>query len=241
MSCSDIHPLINSVEQFVRDDLKVVDCSHDWNHINRVRSNAMKILKDEQLAGRFLEADSFVIEIAALMHDVGDFKYTKDHSAGSRMVKEFLFSHLDNGISQEQIEKVCLIVGNISFRHELSHGLASDLPVELKIVQDADRLDAIGAIGVARCFAFTGAKNRSFYDEESVTDNDFTAEKYNKQEEINGGTAVGHFYEKLFKLKTLMKTESGRQRGEERHNFMVNFIRTIEEECNLPKHTIPNY
>lgn len=228
--------LIKAVEEFVQTDLKNVDCSHDWNHINRVRSNALKILEIEQSEGRFFNADLLVIELAALMHDVGDFKYTKDHSAGPRMVKEFLMKHLDQGVSEEQVEKISQIVGNISFRHELGHGssLLSQLPQELLIVQDADRLDAIGAVGIARCFAFSGAMKRPFYTEaDRQIKTEITAEEYNKQAERGGGSAVAHFYEKLFKLKDLMKTESGRKIAEERNDFMKCFIETIRSECNL--------
>lgn len=226
--------LINAVEEYVKSDLKNVDSSHDWNHINRVRSNALKIFKAEQAEGRFEGADLLVIEIAALMHDVGDFKYTKDHSAGPRMVKEFLMKFLNNGITSEQIEKVSLIVGNISFRHELSHGLCSDLPEELLIVQDADRLDAIGAVGIARCFAYNGATKRPFYTEaDRPIKYGISAEEYNRQTENNGGSAVGHFYEKLFKLKDLMKTETGKKIAIERNEFMKVFIDTLRKECDL--------
>lgn len=226
------------VEDFVRAELKQVDCSHDWNHISRVRKNAMELLSSEQAEGRFMNADKLVVEVAALMHDVGDFKYTKDHYAGPRMIREFLSPFEGNEISAEQIQKIILIVKNISFRHELSHGVSEDLPEELKIVQDADRLDAIGAVGVARCFAFSGARGRPFYSETDVL-KDITAEEYNKQAESGGGSAVFHFYEKLFKLKGLMKTESGCREAEARHNFMVQFIRQIERESGIRGYPIP--
>lgn len=226
--------LIKAVEEYVRSDLKNVDCSHDWNHINRVRSNALRILKNEQIEGRFLNVDLLVIEFAALMHDLGDFKYTKDHSAGQRMVKEFLSGYLNKGVSEEQMEKVGLIVGNISFRHELSHGMSADLPEELLIVQDADRLDAIGAVGIARCFAFSGAMKRPFYTEsDRQIKSGITAEEYNRQAETGGGSAVAHFYEKLLKLKDLMKTESGKRIAFERNEFMKEFIDTLRKECDL--------
>jgi uncharacterized protein len=212
----DHSSLISEVEEFVRADLKNVDCSHDWNHICRVRSNVSKVLKGEQASGRFLNVDPLVLQLAALMHDVGDFKYTKDHSAGPRMVKECLMKHLNLGVSEEQIEKVCQIIANISYRHELSHGMSSILPEELLIVQDADRLDAIGAAGITRCFAYSGAIKRPFY------------------QKANSGTALGHFYEKLFKLKDLMKTETGRQMAIERNNFMVEFVKAFSNECDIP-------
>ena len=230
--------LIAKVEEFVASELKQVDCSHDWNHISRVRKNAINLLSKEQAEGRFLSTDKLVIEVAALMHDVGDFKYTKDHAAGPRMVREFLSAFEGSEISADQIEKVALIVGNISFRHELSHGVASDLPEELKIVQDADRLDAIGAVGVARCFAFSGARGTPFYRESDVLKS-ITAEDYNNQAEKGGGSAVFHFYEKLFKLKDLMKTESGRREAQERHDFMAEFIRQIEKESGIRGYPIP--
>ena len=226
--------LIKAVENFVRADLKNVDPSHDWNHINRVRSNAIKILENEKAAGRFINTDLVVIELAALMHDVGDFKYTKDHSAGPRMVKEFLTGFIGPNLTESQVEKVTQIVGNISFRHELSHGMSSNLPEELLIVQDADRLDAIGAVGIARCFAYTGAMKHPFYtDADREIKSGITAEEYNKQTETGGGSAIGHFYEKLFKLKDMMKTETGRKIAYERTEFMKEFIETIRNECGL--------
>lgn len=229
-----IEKLIKATEEFVRSDLINVDCSHDWNHIERVRSNAIKILEAEQAKGRFLNSSPLLIELSALLHDVGDFKYTKDHSAGPRMVRQFLMKHLDCGINEELIEKVCQIVGNISFRHELD-GLSSNLPQELAIVQDADRLDAIGAVGIARCFAFSGAMKRPFYTDSDrhSTNHHITADEYNKQAEQGGSSAVKHFYEKLFKLKDMMKTETGREIAKERDEFMKLFIETIRSECNL--------
>ena len=228
--------LIRAAEEFVRSDLKNVDCSHDFNHIDRVRRNALQILESEQGKGRFIDSDLVVIELSALMHDVGDFKYTKDHSAGPRMVKEFLIKHLDKGISEEQIEKVCQVVGNISFRHELSQcgAVQVDLPSELAIVQDADRLDAIGAVGIARCFAYSGAMKKPFYSEaDRAVETEITAEQYNKQAESGGGSAIGHFYEKLFKLKDLMKTETGKNIASQRTEFKKSFIETIRHECGL--------
>jgi uncharacterized protein len=230
----DHSSLISEVEEFVRADLKNVDCSHDWNHICRVRSNVSKVLKGEQASGRFLSVDPLVLQLAALMHDVGDFKYTKDHSAGPRMVKECLMKHLNLGVSEEQIEKVCQIIANISYRHELSHGMSSILPEELLIVQDADRLDAIGAAGITRCFAYSGAIKRPFYQKSEQFNTEMTAEEYNRQTEANRGTALGHFYEKLFKLKDLMKTETGRQMAIERNNFMVEFVKAFSNECDIP-------
>lgn len=230
--------LLVKVEEYVKSELKDYDCSHDWNHISRVRKNALQLLKQEENSGRG-PFDHLVVEVAALMHDIGDFKYTKDHSAGPRMVRDFLEAFKGKEISEEQIEKVAVIVGNISFRHELEHGMAANLPEELKIVQDADRLDAIGAVGIARCFAYSGARNRPFYSESDVIDSSFDAKAYNKQAESGTGSAVAHFYEKLFKLKSMMKTESGRQESQKRHDFMVAFIRQIEQESGIKGFDIP--
>lgn len=237
LDCSEmIKELIKAAEDYVKSHLKNVDCSHDWNHIERVRRNALQILESEQAEGRYIDADIDVIELSALLHDIGDFKYTKDHLAGPRMVKEFLGQNMDMGLTEEQVEKVSQVVGNISFRHELSHSDSnmSKLPKEIAIVQDADRLDAVGAVGIARCFAFSGAMKRPFYTEaDRQIKSEITAEEYNKQAEKGGGSAIGHFYEKLFKLKDMMKTETGRKIAIERNEFMKTFISTIRSECGL--------
>ena len=218
-------PVTEAVENFVRAELANVDASHDWLHILRVRANALKLLETEQDAGRALEADRVVIELAAILHDVGDHKYSGSYEAGPETVRRFLASFLENGeLTAQQVDKVVYIVANVSFSKEAAKGLNQDMPVEipleLRIVQDADRLDAIGAIGIARCMAFTGARNRPFYSP--------------GQEPAKDTSAYGHFFDKLFKLKSIMKTEAGRQEAENRHKFMAVFIRQLEDEAGLP-------
>lgn len=225
--------LISAVEDFVQADLKNVDCSHDWNHIKRVRKNALKILEMENLNGNYMNSDILVIELAALMHDVGDFKYSKDHSAGPRLVNEFLRNHIGPNLTESQVEKIVQIVANISFRHEVSQGISSSVSEEFYIVQDADRLDAIGTIGIARCFAYSGAKNRPLYIESDrhlkFDDSNLNCYKY----EGGSGSALSHFYEKLFKIKDMMKTETGRSMALIKTDNMKIFIETMRDECDL--------
>jgi len=208
------------IENFVKADLANVDPSHDWLHILRVRVNAMKILKAEQEAGRLLEACPFIVELAALLHDVGDCKYSGSYEAGPIKIRQFLNLYVEKGeITSEQVEKIVFIVENVSYSKEAAKGFpAEEIPAELCIVQDADRLDAIGAIGAARCIAFGATRNRAFY----------------SLGEETSETAHGHFFAKLFKLKSIMKTESGRLEAEHRHEFMKVFIHQLEEEAGLP-------
>ena len=187
---------------------------HDWWHVHRVWRMAQRI-------GRAENADLLVVELAALLHDIADWKLQDgDTSVGPARAKEWLDSlGMDMGV----VDHVCQIVANISFK-----GAAVEQPplsLEGRVVQDADRLDAMGAIGIARAFVYGGAKGREIYDPGVQPTEHRTAESY-----LKGGTTINHFYEKLLLLKDRMNTATGRAMAEERHRFMEDYLRRFYEE-----------
>jgi uncharacterized protein len=188
---------------------------HDWWHVYRVWKTAQRIGKEEN-------ADLLVVELAALLHDIADWKLNDGDSAvGPRMARDWLESQcVEAGIS----DHVCQIIAGISFK-----GARVEQPVlslEGKVVQDADRLDAMGAIGIARAFAYGGSKGRLIYDPAAKPTEHRTAEEFLK----NDGTTINHFYEKLLLLKDRMNTATGKAMAEERHRFMENFLRQFYQE-----------
>jgi uncharacterized protein len=188
---------------------------HDWWHVYRVWRMARRI-------GRAEGADLLVVELAALLHDIADWKsHGGDSTVGPKMAREWLVSL---GLDQAVIEHICQIVADISFK-----GAGVEQPVlslEGKVVQDADRLDAMGAIGIARAFAYGGAKGRLIYDPDMKPIQHRTAEAFLKSD----GTTINHFYEKLLLLKDRMNTTTGRAMAEERHQFMEEYLRQFFEE-----------
>ncbi len=184
---------------------------HDFSHIDRVRRNAVKIAKTEG-------GDVFVIELAALLHDVEDWK---TENAGSGMVPKWLE---DVGADKTTSEKINNIISKISFKG-VNHDDKMD-SIEGKIVQDADRLDAIGAIGVVRCFAYGAAHGVPVYDQKIKPNTNISAEAFKKSPSIN------HFYEKLLLLKDRMNTETAKKMAEKRHKFMELFLKEFFEEWN---------
>lgn len=183
------------------------DGSHDMAHIERVYENA------DRLLNHYPKADRHLVTLAVGLHDVEDKKYATENSAA-------FMAHIFEtfAISQEEQLKIRTIIEQVSFS-----GGAQAESLEAQIVQDADRLDAIGAVGIARTFAFGGAKNRKLYDHEEV-------EAYWKGHTLKNGSSVTHFYEKLLKLKELMNTEQARQMAENRHQFMELFLKQLYEE-----------
>jgi uncharacterized protein len=207
--------LIDRTAQYVQSTLSGEGSGHDWWHTHRVWTTAKRIGKAEG-------ADLLVVELAALLHDIADWKaHDGDSTVGPRMARDWLtFLDLDRGV----VEHVCRIVADISFK-----GAGVEQPklsLEGKAVQDADRLDAIGAIGIARAFAYGGAKGRLIYDPALKPADHRTAEAY-----LNtSGTTINHFYEKLLLLKDRMNTATGRAIAEKRHPFMEAFLRRFCEE-----------
>ena len=210
--------LIENTVEFVKEKLEGAEAGHDWFHIERVWKLAKKIAETEN-------CNQEVVELSALLHDIADPKFHGgDETIALKVSREFLESQ---NASEDTIEQVLFIIKNISFKNR---GEAPQhLPVELKVVQDADRLDAIGAIGVARTFNFGGFKNNLMYHPDIEPKLNMSKEEYKK----SNGTTINHFYEKLLLLKELMNTEKGKEIAEDRHNFMLNFLDQFYKEWNV--------
>ena len=194
--------IIVKVEEFVKSSLRNHDGGHDWWHIERVRRMALKLHEAEGVG------DRMVIEVSALLHDVDDKKFTeRDDRVTGNKIRSFL---ADLDISQHATEKIVEINRKISFSSGEYPGVPSD---EFMIVQDADRLDAIGAIGIARAFNYGGYQNNILYDPEG-----------------RHPCTIGHFYDKLLKLKEMMNTETARKIADERHEFLECFLDQFYKE-----------
>ncbi|PLR77227.1 phosphohydrolase [Bacillus sp. V3-13] len=208
--------IIRQSEEFVKESLRDDATGHDWHHIDRVRKNALNIASKEQ------RGDLFVIEMAALLHDTADEKLNVSGAAGEKKLLAFMDT-LDLSIAIK--EHILDIIFSISYKGGNSKALAS---IEAEIVQDADRLDAIGAIGIARTFAYGGSKGQPIYDPRIETREKMTVEEYR-----NGkSSSIHHFYEKLLKLKDLLHTDAAKQLAEARHQFMEQFLQEFHSEWN---------
>lgn len=204
---------MNNIEkctQLVRNIYDKMDASHDFQHIERVYKNAETILQSEP------GANSTIVKLAVLLHDVSDAKYTETKEAEERILEA-----LD--LTEEERRNIRDIIASVSFNGGNELEAKS---IEAKIVRDADRLDAIGAVGIARTFAYGGAKGRKLYDDAEEARSAMSVEEYRTK----STASVTHFYEKLLLLKDLMVTEKGRQMAEERHEFMVSFLRQLKKE-----------
>ena len=210
--------LISCTLDFVKEKLHGAEAGHDWFHIERVWKLSKKIAETEN-------CNLEVVELSALLHDIADPKF---HAGNETLALKIAQDFLENqNVSNAIIEQVLFIIQNISFKNR---GEApKDLPIELKIVQDADRLDAMGAIGIARTFNFGGFKNNLMYHPEIPPKLNMTKEEYKKNE----GTTINHFYEKLLLLKDLMNTEKGKELAQERHDFMQKFLDEFYKEWNV--------
>jgi uncharacterized protein len=207
---------IELTRDYVEATLSQAEAGHDFMHIQRVRNNALKI-------GESTTADPLVLELGAWLHDIADAKFHDgDESLGPLKAHQFLS---DIGVPLHVIDQVVFIIRNISFRTGLDSQL-HDLPIELAILQDADRLDAIGAIGIARAFSYGGHKGRSFYDPKVPPMMNMTKEQYKNSD----APTINHFYEKLLLLKELMNTDAARAIAEERHARMEQFLKDFFEE-----------
>ncbi|MBC3758382.1 HD domain-containing protein [Hyunsoonleella sp. SJ7] len=214
----DPKEIISKTKIFLKQTLMDAEGGHDWFHTERVYKNSLLIAKKEPV-------DIFVVSLGALLHDIADSKFHGgDETVGPKMAREFLFKlNVDSKI----IEHVVNIIENISFKSSLEGSKTFTSP-ELKVVQDADRLDAIGAIGIARCFNYGGFKNRALYNPDIKPKLHMTKEEYKS----SNAPTINHFYEKLFLLKDKMNTKTGKQLAEKRHQFMELYLKQFDDEWN---------
>ncbi|OQR91605.1 hypothetical protein ACHHYP_04544 [Achlya hypogyna] len=213
MATSD--PLIAKTAEFVRAALQSNDASHDWNHIERVWRMSVRLATEEKVE----RMDCVVL--AALLHDIDDWKYS-----GAETSERALAFLRSQNVEAEKIDFILKIIKGVGFKEELGTTGAPMFP-ELACVQDADRLDAIGALGIARCLTFGGHKKRVLYDVDVPPNIGMNKEAYMKNKD---GATINHFYEKLFKLKGMMKTAAGRRIAEERHAYMEEFVQKLFSE-----------
>lgn len=207
--------ILKKTEEFVRKQMESESSGHDWWHIYRVWKTAIHIGKEEK-------ADLFTVQLAALLHDIADHKFHGgDLTVGPRVAGEWL-----EGLNADKqiIANVCEIIKDISFK-----GAGVETPMrtpEGMVVQDADRLDAIGAIGIARVFAYGGYKGSEIYNPDIKPAEHETFEQYKN----NKGPSINHFYEKLLLLKNLMNTKTAKKMAEERHQFMEQYLDRFYKE-----------
>jgi uncharacterized protein len=200
---------------FVKTTLVGAEGGHDWWHIHRVLENTRIIAKKEG-------ADLLICELGALLHDIADPKFHKgDETMGSRIANEFLRAH---SVPEKQIKAILDIIENISFAGGKKNELVKS--PELQVVQDADRLDAMGAIGIARAFNYGGFKGRLLYDPPVLPRMYSDSTEYRK----SNSPTINHFYEKLLLLKDLMNTRTGKEMAEKRHKYMLLFLEQFRRE-----------
>jgi uncharacterized protein len=218
--------LVKTTEEYVKVYMKQYnDTSHDWSHVQRVRKMALNLAQLEEHP-----VNTQLVELAALLHDVGDSKFLSPGTDGETILLAFMTKakypmHLQEGI--------LWIHQRVSFRHELEHPGNHIGPYqwELACVQDADRLEAIGAIGIARCFSFNAVRNMLLCDPNVPPNININAEQYKKSH--TQSNARNHFYEKLFRIEGMIKTEAGKTEAAKRHGLMRDFILEFDRECGL--------
>ena len=208
--------IIEATKVFVKETLKDAEAGHDWFHTLRVYNNARLIAKSESV-------DLYIVALGALLHDIADSKFHNgDDNVGPRVARKFLLQH---NVDSFVINSVIDIINNISFNKSLETNNKPN-SIELDVVQDADRLDAIGAIGIARCFNYGGFKNRKLFDP-SIKPN----LKMSKKEYKNSkAPTINHFYEKLLLLSDKMNTKTGKKIAKERHQFMTEYLDQFHAE-----------
>ena len=212
--------IIEATKTFVQQQLENAEGGHDWFHILRVFNNAQLISKTENV-------DSFIVALGALLHDIADSKFHDgNEKVGPEIAREFLFKH---NVDSAVIEHVVKIIENISFKG--GNEIQKFRSPELDVIQDADRLDAIGAIGIARCFNYGGFKNRSLFNPNIKPNLNMSKEEYKSSD----SPTINHFYEKLLLLKDRMNTKTGRQIADKRHQFMMSYLDQFYAEWNGEK------
>ena len=213
----DKEKIIAATIAFVKKELKNAEGGHDWFHIARVFKNSILISKDEKV-------DVFIVSLAALLHDIADPKfYNGDETVGPRVATKFL---KEQEVHEQIINHVVHIIKHISYKNSFDTASKKCTSIELEVVQDADRLDAIGAIGIARCFNYGGFKTRALYDPEIIPNLNMTKEQYKKSD----APTINHFYEKLLLLKDKMNTASGKKIAAQRHTFMETYLQQFYNE-----------
>lgn len=201
--------IIDQTILFVKKQLENAEAGHDWFHVERVYKNALLIAEEE-------DCDLTIVKLSALLHDIADSKFHNgDETIGPKMAREFLESQK---VSEEIITHVINIIENLSFKG--GNFDKQFISKELEIVQDADRLDAIGAVGIARAFHYGGFKNRPLFDPSIAPKLKMSKEEYKKSQ----APTINHFYEKLLLLKDRMNTPKGKELAQERHQFMQQFL-----------------
>lgn len=210
--------VIRNTVSFVKEKFTGEGSGHDWWHIFRVWQNALYLARHEQ-------ADLFVVQLGALLHDIADYKFHNGvEKAGEVAARQWLATQ---AVTENITVAVCRIINEISFK---GAGVATPMStLEGRIVQDADRLDAIGAIGIARAFAYGGFTNREMHNPDIKPESHRSFETYKK----NQGPTVNHFYEKLLLLKDRMQTASGKKLAVERHEYMLSFLNQFYQEWNI--------
>lgn len=211
-------PIIEEAESYVINQLKDNDASHDWDHVQRVRKIAKHIGQHEK------GVDMEIVDLAALFHEIGDEKYAKDGEDAATLISTFLRSV---SYPQERAQTVVKVATSVSFRHQIRG--SENVSKEVSVVRDADRLDAMGAIGIARAFTFGGARHRRLYDPKSdagASPKMADPTTYGKET----STTVHHFYEKLLHLKGMMETKRGAEIATDRHNFMLHYLDRLDSE-----------
>lgn len=208
--------LLEQTRAFVQKELAEAEGGHDWFHVNRVFNNAVRIAQSEQV-------NLQVVQLAALLHDIADSKFHNgDERIGPQKAEAFMQAQ---GVPTEIREQVIYIIRNMSFKNSFE-AFTREETIELQVVRDADRLDAIGAIGIARAFNFGGFKGRSLYDPDIPPNLQMSKEEYKK----SNGPTLNHFYEKLLRLKDLMHTKTGKLLASRRHAFMMEFLDAFYQE-----------
>tara|TARA_R110001632_G_scaffold102272_3_gene210339 strand:+ start:387 stop:1043 length:657 start_codon:yes stop_codon:yes gene_type:complete len=213
--------IVDNTIAFVKETLQGAEGGHDWFHIERVFKNAILIAKDENV-------DPFVVSLGALLHDIADAKfYNGDETIGPKKARSFLETQK---VDEEIIVHIENIIKFISFKSSFESG-EKFTSLELNVIQDADRLDAIGAVGIARCFNYGGYKNRALYDPEIPPNLQMTKEEYKN----STSPTINHFYEKLLILKDHMNTKIGKRIAAESHTYMEGFLKQFYDEWNALK------
>lgn len=217
---SSFNFLIQNTIAFVQHELNDAEGGHDWFHVQRVYKNALLISENENV-------NKTIVALGALLHDIADSKFHNgDETIGPKKAKAFLQTQ---AVSQDTVTHIIKIIENVSFKG--GNTLKTFHSKELEVLQDADRLDAIGAIGIARTFNYGGFKNRVIYNPSVQPKLEMTPQEY----KASDAPTINHFYEKLLKLKDKMNTSSGKKIAQERHVFMESFLEQFYQEWNGEK------